>query len=360
LNAPSDAPDGGGEGLVNGLTGVREIMPDPKALHASLKRVEIQHIGELSDAALVERLAAEPCVLCIVPTRRMARKIFDELRDRIESSHNTPREHNELFHLSALMCPEHRTKTLEAIRTALDRYKKEGRSCRVVSTTLVEAGVDLDFPAVYRAEAGMDSIAQAAGRCNREGRMEMGRVYVFQPESGLPSGPVRRSAQAARSVAARRQEDLLHPDAVRDYFLELYWQSGEDNLDAKNILKRIGETAGDGDFSFREIEKDFHLIDEQTQGLIIPYDATAKELLRTLDALKFGDDARGILRRLQRYSISLYERDFAALEHEGVFRRAGPGGQVAVLCNSSLYDAAVGFDLYKADPTILAPEDYMG
>jgi CRISPR-associated endonuclease/helicase Cas3 len=359
LNAPSDAPDGDGEGLVNGLVGVREIVPDPKALHTSLKRVEIQHIGELSDAALVERLSAEPCVLCIVPTRRMARKIFDELRDRVESSQNTFREQKELFHLSALMCPEHRTETLKAINSALDAYKKEGRPCRVVSTTLVEAGVDLDFPAVYRAEAGTDSVAQAAGRCNREGCMEMGRVYVFRPESGLPSGPVRRSAQAARSVAERHKADLLHPDAVRDYFLELYWQSGEGNLDVKNIIERTGETASQADFTFREIEKDFHLIDEQTQGLIIPYDTTAKKWLKVLDELKFGDDVHGILRRLQRYSVSLYERDFEALERAGVFRRAGPGGQAAVLCNSSLYDVAVGLDLYKVDPAILAPEDYM-
>ncbi|MDR2668371.1 MAG: CRISPR-associated endonuclease Cas3'' [Desulfovibrio sp.] len=357
LNAPSDAPDGSCEGLVNGLTGVREIIPDPKILHASLKRVEIYHIGELSDAALAERLAAEPCVLCIVPTRRMARKIFDGLRDRVALSHNVSEEQRELFHLSALMCPEHRTKTLKDIHTALAAYKNEGRPCRVISTTLVEAGVDLDFPVVYRAEAGMDSVAQAAGRCNREGRMEIGRVYVFRPESGLPSGIMSRSAQAARSVAERHKADLLHPDAVRDYFLELYWQSGKDNLDAKNIIERIGETASKADFPFREIEKDFHIIDEQTQGLIISYDATAEELLKVLDSLKFGDNARPILRRLQRYSVSLYAHDFATLERAGAVCPAGPGGQVAVLSNRSLYDTTFGLDLYTADPAILAPGD---
>jgi CRISPR-associated endonuclease/helicase Cas3 len=359
LNAPSDAPDGNSEGLANGLTGVREIVPDPKALHASLKRVEIHHIGELSDAALVERLAAEPCVLCIVPTRRMARKIFDGLRDHAALSQNVPREQKELFHLSALMCPQHRTEALKDIHAALAAYKNEGRPCRVVSTTLVEAGVDLDFPVVYRAEAGMDSVAQAAGRCNREGLMKIGRVYVFRPESGLPTGIMSRSAQAARSVAERHKADLLHPDAVRDYFLELYWQSGEGKLDEKNIIERIGATANTADFPFREIEKDFHLIDTLTQGLIIPYDATAKELLTRLDSLKFGDNARPVLRRLQRYSVSLYERDFAALERAGAVRPAGPGGQVAVLSNSSLYDKTVGLDLYKADPYVLAPDDCM-
>ncbi|MDR2124311.1 MAG: CRISPR-associated endonuclease Cas3'' [Desulfovibrio sp.] len=357
LNAPYDTSDSSGEGLVNGLTGVREIIPDPKALHASLKRVKIHHIGELSDVALVERLAAEPCVLCIVPTRRMARKIFDGLRDHTALSPNMPHDQDKLFHLSALMCPEHRTETLTGIHTALNAYKNGGSPCRVVSTTLVEAGVDLDFPVVYRAEAGIDSVAQAAGRCNREGRMKLGQVYVFRPESGLPAGLMRRSAQAARSVAERHQTDLLHPDAVRDYFLELYWQSGEDNLDAESIMKIIGETAQDADFPFREIEKKFHLIDAQTRGLIIPYDETAKELRNSLDSLTFGDNARNILRRLQRYSVSLYARDFAILERAGAVSPAGPGGHVAVLCNKSLYDTTFGLDLYKADPAVLAPED---
>ncbi|MDR2743648.1 MAG: CRISPR-associated endonuclease Cas3'' [Desulfovibrio sp.] len=356
LNAPENTSDGKGEGFASGLAGVREIIPDPKGLHASLKRVEIRHIGEMSDAALVERLAAEPCALCIVPTRRMARTIFDGLRDRAASSESTQQQ-RELFHLSALMCPEHRTRTLESIRAALIAYRSEGRPCRVVSTTLVEAGVDLDFPVVYRAEAGLDSVAQAAGRCNREGRAESGQVHVFRPESGLPPGLVRRSAQAARSVAERHKEDLLHPDAVRDYFLELYWQTGEDSLDAEKIMKRTGETASDADFPFREIERDFHLIEALTRGLIIPYDKTAEELVRIFDSPESGSSGRGILRRLQRYSVSLYARDFAALEKAGAIRWAGPGGQLAALCNRSLYDPQVGLDLYKTDLSILAPED---
>jgi CRISPR-associated endonuclease/helicase Cas3 len=355
LNAPLDMPNGSGEGLSNGLANVREIIPDPKALHASLQRVEIRHIGEITDAALVERLAGEPCMLCIVPTRRMARRIFDGLRDRLAEL-ETASAMQEIFHLSALLCPEHRTRALTDIRASLNAYRSEGHPCRVVSTTLVEAGVDLDFPVVYRAEAGLDSIAQAAGRCNREGRAEKGRVYVFRPESGLPPGLARRSAQAARSVAGRHTADLLHPDAVRDYFLELYWRTGEDKLDEKKIMERIGETAKDADFPFRKIERDFQLIDTQTQGLIIPYDETAEKLVRVLDLLAPDDNATGILRRLQRYSVSLYTRDFNTLEGAGAIRRAGPGGHVGVLNNSNLYNAQYGLDLYNTDPASLDPE----
>jgi CRISPR-associated endonuclease/helicase Cas3 len=358
LNAPLDMPNGSGEGLSNGLANVREIIPDPKALHASLQRVEVRHIGEISDAALVERLAGESCVLCIVPTRRMARKIFDGLRDRDAVSRSDSGA-QEIFHLSALMCPQHRTGMLKKIGEALNAYRDRGRPCRVISTTLVEAGVDLDFPVVYRAEAGMDSVAQAAGRCNREGRPEKGQVYVFRPESGLPPGPARRSAQAARSVADRHTADLLHPDAVRDYFLELYWQTGEDKLDAKKIMERIGETARDADFPFREIDRDFQFIDTQTQGLIIPYDETSEKLVRILDSLKPEDNANGVLRRLQRYSVSLHTQAFTMLENSGAIRRAGPGGQAGVLSNMKLYNAQYGLDVYDADPAIFDPESYI-
>jgi CRISPR-associated endonuclease/helicase Cas3 len=344
LNAPAD----GGDGLVGGLDGVREIMPDPLALHAALKRVSVRHVGPLADVDLAARLAALERVLCIVPTRRMARRIFDALRDASATSEE------DIFHLSALMCPRHRTEMLERIRAAL----KGKRPCRVVSTTLVEAGVDLDFPVVYRAEAGIDSIAQAAGRCNREGTLpEPGQVFVFAPEDGLPGGVLRRSAEAGRSVAERHKDDLLHPGAVHDYFLELYWHTGEDQLDAKRIILRTGEAASSCIFPFREVERAFQFIDAQTQGLIIPFDDEGRELVRRLDALGSGDRAGGLLRRLQRHTISLYDSHLGQLEAAGAVRRCGPTGQAFVLVNTGLYDARVGLDLDNAAPGVRAPED---
>jgi CRISPR-associated endonuclease/helicase Cas3 len=250
------------------------------------------------------------------------------------------------------MCPQHRSKTLDKIRLAL----AENHPCRVVSTTLVEAGVDLDFPVVYRAVASLDSIAQAAGRCNREGALHQpGQVFVFEPEAGLPPGLFRRSAQAGQSVAERHESDLLHPDAVRDYFLELYWRTGEEQLDAKGLLKIEG--ASSCLFPFREIERDFQFIDTPTQGLIIPYDDTARELVRRLDDLAPDQRAAGLMRKLQRHTVSLYERDFARLEQAGAVRRMGQGGQFFVLCNMGLYDELVGLDLHKAAPGVQAPED---
>ncbi len=344
LNASDDPM----QGLRGGLTGVREIMPDPVSLHASLKRVHVRHLGELSDAELAGRLAVEPQALCIVNTRRQARRLFETLR----SGGDTP---DGLFHLSALMCPQHRSETLARIRQALAK----GRPCRVVSTTLVEAGVDVDFPMVYRAEGGIDNIAQAAGRCNREGRLENGQVYVFRPEGGLPPGHFRRTAQAARSVVDRHQDDLLHPDAVRDYFLELYWQAGPDSLDAKKILERLASDASRGWFPFKEIGQDFQLIESATQGLIIPYDDTAREVVRALDSLEPGMRAGGLLRRAQRHTVSLYTREMERLEREGAVHRTGPGGQFFVLANMSLYSPEVGLDVFRDDPGVYMPGDLL-
>jgi len=338
------APENGREGLKGGFMGVREIIPDPVALHALLRRVRIHHVGMLPDADLAARLAAEPQVLCIVPTRRMARELFTALRSA---------EPEGVFHLSALMCPEHRTATLDRIRLAL----KDKLPCHVVSTTLVEAGVDVDFPVVWRAEGGIDSIAQAAGRCNREGALATGQMFVFRPEGGLPRGDFRRSAQVAQSVAGRHRDDLLSPDAVRDYFLELYWSAGLDQLDAKDIVRRSGEAAAKGLFPFREIERDFQLIDSATQGLIIPYGETAQGLVQQLRHLPSDASAKNLMRKLQRHTVSLYERDFIRLEREGAIERLGPGGQFFALANPSLYDELLGLDLFRVDPRLYAPED---
>lgn len=342
LNASEDLD----KGLKGGLHDVREIIPDPVALHSSLRRVTVRHIGEVAESELVERLAGEIQALCVVNTRRQARRLFDALRGCVDMQEG-------LFHLSALMCPQHRTETLVRIRQAL----ADGRPCRVVSTTLVEAGVDVDFPAVYRAECGIDSIAQAAGRCNREGRLDSGHVHVFRPEGGLPPGHFRKTAQAARSVVGRHREDLLHPDAVRDYFLELYWQAGNDSLDAKKILERLTNDASRGWFPFKEIGQDFQLIESATQGLIIPYDDSAHAVVRALDALQPGDRASGMLRRVQRHTVSLYTRELERLEREGAVRRTGPDKQFFVLANMSLYSPVVGLDVFRDDPGVFAPGD---
>ena len=163
----------------------REIIKQPEELYEAFRKVDVQSLGHLANKDLAERIYATEQVLCIVNTRNHARKIYDLL----------PQDES-LYHLSALMCPAHRSDALHKIRERLDK----GQPCRVVSTQLIEAGVDVDFPVVYRAAAGIDSIAQAAGRCNREGRLQTGKTYVFFPEEGLPAGWFQRMAALGAEI----------------------------------------------------------------------------------------------------------------------------------------------------------------
>lgn len=136
------------------LPKIEEIVDDSKHLYEALQRTTVSFVGKLTDDELAVRLEEENQVLSIVSTKPQARALFELLQG-----------HDGVFHLSTNMYPQHRRRVLDEIRTRL----KQNKTCRVISTSLVEAGVDLDFPVVYRAMAGLDSIAQAAGRCNREG-----------------------------------------------------------------------------------------------------------------------------------------------------------------------------------------------
>ncbi len=154
---------------------------------------------------------------------------------------------------------------------------------RVISTQLVEAGVDFDFPIVYRAIAGLDSIAQAAGRCNREGRLEKGTVFVFTPPSKIPAGYLRQAAEIGRRLLADKSEDMFSPNRFERFFKELYWLQGN-NLDKYNILKDL---AADGElrFSFLSAAWKFKLIDESQYAPVIVCYEEGSQLIETLKRL---------------------------------------------------------------------------
>ncbi|MCX7888016.1 MAG: CRISPR-associated endonuclease Cas3'', partial [Verrucomicrobiae bacterium] len=250
-----------------GLEGVREIIADPVQLATDLNRVDVIALGRLADTDLVARLAQQHQVLCVVSTRRHARKLFEMLPDR-----------HGAFHLSALMCPAHRSLVLRRIRRALER----GAPCRVISTQLIEAGVDIDFPVVYRSLAGLDSIAQAAGRCNREGKLpERGQVFVFEPEDNIPAGFLRQTAQTAQGVIRRFAGDFMTLAAVEEYFRDLYWMQG-DRLDAENILGMLSTDLMHGNFPFRDVAEAFQIIRDGMQPVIIPWNKKARALIASL------------------------------------------------------------------------------
>ena len=336
------------DGFTGGFEEVRELAPAPKRLHETLERTRMRHAGVLTDAELVERLSASPQVLCIVNTRRHARELYEQLADEEGACH-----------LSTLMCAAHRRARLDVVRQRL----KDRAPVRLIATSLVEAGVDLDFPVVWRAEAGLESIIQAAGRCNREGGSPRGDVFVFEPAAGegrKPPPEIAQFADAARSVMRSRPDDPTSLDAIRDYFRELYWSKGDAALDAEQILPQCAERRPTQDFPFETIARKFRLIEDTQAPVVAPWrgedgrDDTAKRLLRDLEHVPRPGR---IARKLQPYVVQIPPRQRDALIVAGaarVVRETDFGRQFVALENLDLYDGQVG--LKFDDPTFRTAE----
>lgn len=317
-----------------GLEGVTEIIDNPQELACSLRRTDVKVLSNIQDSALAARLTKNRQVLCIVNTRKHARRLYEAM----EGAEGR-------FHLSALMCPAHRSEQLIEIHRRL----KEGHPCRVISTQLIEAGVDIDFPVVYRALAGIDSIAQAAGRCNREGTHEKGKVFVFEPEAGIPAGYFRQAAQAAESVIRRYKDGLLSLDAIDDYFRFYYWTKGE-SLDEHNILASLRAGIKEGDFPFKTIAGTFRFIKDEMMPVIIPYDENARELIKAMDR---QETPSIITRKLQRYTVSVYPNEYDRLISIGSIELKA--GIFPVLVDETLYKSDIG--LCVDATTTVNPDD---
>ena len=295
-----------------GLRDVREIISDRIQLFSSLTRVRVTDLGRtpLPDTDLAALLAAQPQALCIVNTRRHAAELFARLPDD-----GTRR------HLSALMCPAHRSAVLgdprNPRRGTIRHALKNNLPCRVVTTQLIEAGVDVDFPIVYRALAGLDSIAQAAGRCNREGRLTddsdrpiLGDTFVFTPEPSIPRGFLRKAADSAAEILPLHTADPLCPAAIEAYFRLHYWKN-EDQTDAKKILdcfpRQLSQPADLFGFQFKKCAEDFQFIDSAYQPVLVPYDAHGRALIDDLRTTYDPTEQRKLARRLQRYVVQIPE-----------------------------------------------------
>lgn len=275
-----------------------EIIDGPDELYRAFQRVRVHHLGELLDDSLAEKLLSHEQILCIVNSKKHARILFEKIQGE------------GAFHLSTRMCPAHRSEILQTIRERLEK----GEICTVVSTQLIEAGVDVDFPVVYRSSAGVDSIAQSAGRCNREGLREQGEVYVFRPEKhGLPAGWLSRTAAIGESVF-RRYEDPLSLDGVKEYFTTLYDIEG-DELDKERIMAEIKEQEKLLRFPFRSIADKFKLIDENTTAVVIPWDDECRDILSEARWSKFPG---AYARKLQRYTVQVYEQEFREMLRFGI------------------------------------------
>ncbi|WP_281703952.1 CRISPR-associated helicase Cas3' [Aggregatibacter kilianii] len=316
-------------GFYRGFENVREIAPKPIALFDKLRRTTVQHIGTQTDADLLAKLAEHPQMLVIVNNRRHARSLYDQAK-HLDGT----------FHLTTLMCAKHRSQKLDEIR---DRLKK-GEPCRVIASSLIEAGVDVDFPLVMRAEAGLDSVAQAAGRCNREGKRssENSFVWIFAPEEQWKAPPeLATQAAVMRLTADSFSDDLLSIQAVAAYFAELYQLKGSE-LDNKKILKMHNDTGQSLDFPFQTIADKFRMIESHMQPLIIPFDVDAENLI---SSLHHADRIGGLLRKLQPYTVQIPEKALAALYKAGRIEPINEknfGKQFYTLIGLDLYDEVAG------------------
>ncbi|HHV65557.1 MAG TPA: CRISPR-associated helicase Cas3' [Peptococcaceae bacterium] len=294
----------------SGLKKVKEIIGSPeevKKLYQSLRRYHTSFPANLAKQFTWEEIAQElkqyKQVLCIVSDRKSCRELYNLMPQGT-------------FHLSALMCGQHRSEKIKEIKQKL----KNKKPIRVISTQLVEAGVDFDFPVVYRALAGLDSIAQAAGRCNREGKLpELGKVIIFNPPKKSPMGILRKATDTTISLARLYNIDPMNYDLFEKYFEELYWKAN--SLDSKGIIKLLSPDLKDGGIFFRTASDRFKLIDDSLQKTILVRFGEGEKLI---DLLKSAGPERWLMRKLQRYTVNIYHEEFLQLRKRGAIEEVWP------------------------------------
>jgi len=278
-----------------GLSNVTEIVDDSLRLARELERVELIMPRSLDVRSewkeIAEELVRYDQVLCIVNSRKDCRELHSLMPEGT-------------LHLSALMCGEERSEVIAKIKRRL----RSQETVRVISTQLVEAGVDIDFPVVYRALAGLDSIAQAAGRCNREGKLNekgsLGRVIVFNPPAPAPVGLLRKGEDACKAILRARRIEELIPDLFREYFLRFYGAAND--LDKPNFVERLAKEATDFKFQFRTFAQEFRLIDDTVQkSIIVWYGEEKKGSIGLIEQLRNRGPERWITRKLQRFVVNV-------------------------------------------------------
>lgn len=279
------------------IENIKEIIPENFKLHDKLRRVklEIDDEGNTYDE-VAEMLCKHNRVLCIVNTRQDAKELYERL----------PKEGITL-HLSKMMCPAHISETIDKMKEALKDESNE--IIRVVSTQLVEAGVDIDFPVVYRQEAGLDSVLQAAGRCNREGKSGISTTYVFSlsKEHNLPKGYIQDANNARKNMV--NISDWFSPEAMTSYFKQLYCRRETfDKKDMKHYLYNVKE------LYFATAAKEFQLIEDAGKNVIVCWQ-DSMDLVQEL--LQDGPSYK-LIKKLSKFCVNIYNKDFDTLQNMGV------------------------------------------
>lgn len=302
---------------------LRELSPDPDLLYQVLRRVTLGDLGTVSYEALVGHLKEHEQVLCVVNRRKTAQTLFAAL----------PQDGS--YCLTTLLCAADRRRQLAEIRARLEN----GLPCRVVSTSLIEAGVDVDFPSAYREQAGLDSLLQTAGRCNRNGKRLAAEspVWLFRLEDSPAPQMIHANVDALVYVQ-QYFERLDTPDAIRAYFKQLY--ANKASLDRHGILPAFQKGDSPGRFfPFAWAAEQFRLIESPTRTVYLPI-GEGKALC---EQLRRQGPTRTLLRRLGLYSVDCYEGQLKALLAAGALEEL-PGGEL-LLANPGLYSAEIGLTM---------------
>lgn len=317
---------------LRGLDEVREIIDAPQELFARMKRVEVRMPTDFQQReswdAIAAKIGAERTALAIVNTRRDCRELWRRLPEGA-------------IHLSAAMCGAHRSQCIAEIRRRLVAQEP----VLVASTQLIEAGVDVDFPVVFRALAGLDAIAQAAGRCNREGRRERGRVVVFVPPDPAPPGQLRRAAQITASLCAGREIDPLAPHTFTEYFRHFYCDAP--SWDEYRLHELLARDAGRLQIQFRTAAERFRYVDDEDMQAILVWWDDSRSLISKLE--RDGPE-RWLMRKLQRYSVNLPCRQVERLIETGEVREVWPG--IYAQAVDTLYDSKLGVVIENDMPLV--------
>lgn len=329
LNSPDDGSD-----YYTPLDTRGDLVPREAKYFVPFDRVDYHLEPQtVTSQELADRLAAEHSVLCVVNSRKDAGQVYRALRDLSKV------KADEVIHLSRSMCSAHLRRAIETIKERM----REGKPTKVISTQLIEAGVDLDFPCVWRAHSGLGSIIQAGGRCNREGKMERrGQVFVFSLADGSrPFGNIARGCNATKILLhklSNKITDPTDPEVIAKYY-RLYFKDIPD-FDTEGIEKDLTEDSED--INFESAAERFKLIDDEgTFPVIVPYMEEGKALVRKIRNHEIL--SREDYHRMQEYSVSLRQGDYSTLLSHGNIEQI-PWGEdfISVLVDDECYDSVAG------------------
>ena len=300
-----------------GLSNIHEIIPKDANLHDRLRRVELRFEEKPKNYdEVAEELSLHSRVLCIVNTRNDAKEVYSRL----------PKE-GICLHLSRMMCPDHVMETINKVKLALK--ESSNTTIRVVATQLIEAGVDIDFPVVFRQEAGLDSVLQAAGRCNREGKLEMGSAYVFGLQKPLPHGFMTQTNNA-RLAIMNGGYDWFSPEAMEAYFKQLYSRVNcFDKKDIKDLLYKA-------EMQFEMAASSFHLIDDNTVSVIVNW----KNSMDLVERLLNEGPSYSLMKALSQFSVNVRNGDMKKLTEAGAIEEVLEG--IYAIRDQSFYSNEVG------------------